>query len=57
MYILYIMVAKKQYIITKKIAKHGRQAIVVIPAFLVNELKPGTIAKFTIDVLGEENDN
>ena len=41
----------KQYIITKKIAKHGSQAIIVIPRLLEDELKPGTIAKVTIDVL------
>lgn len=51
---------KKQFIITKKIAKHGVQAVVVIPKVLESELKPGTIAQFTIDILdmGEsENDN
>ena len=49
----------KQFIITKKIAKHGSQAIIVIPRILENQLKPGTITKLTIDVLeseGEEDD-
>jgi len=41
----------KQYTITKKIAKHGSQSIVVIPKILEKDLKPGTIAKITIDVL------
>jgi hypothetical protein len=41
----------KQYIITKRIAKHGSQAIIVIPRLLENDLKPGTVAKVTIDVL------
>jgi predicted RNA binding protein YcfA (HicA-like mRNA interferase family) len=45
----------KQYTITKKIAKHGSQAIIVIPRILEKDLKPGTIAKITIDVLGEIN--
>ncbi|MBU0615576.1 MAG: hypothetical protein KJ601_05775 [Nanoarchaeota archaeon] len=40
-----------QYTITKKIAKHGSQSIIVIPRILESELKPGTIAKITIDVL------
>ena len=44
----------KRYVITKKVAKHGSQAIVVIPRFLESHLKPGTIAKFTIDVLEEQ---
>ena len=51
------MADKKQFIITKKIAKHGKQAIVVIPKVLENKLKPGTIAKMTIDVLEDENGN
>ncbi|MBD3163866.1 hypothetical protein GF323_01590 [Candidatus Woesearchaeota archaeon] len=41
----------KQYIITKKIAKHGSQSIIVIPRLLEKNLKPGTIAKVTIDVI------
>jgi len=43
----------KQYTITKKIAKHGSQSIIVIPRILEGNLKPGTIAKVTIDVLEE----
>ncbi|MCU0642264.1 MAG: hypothetical protein MUF61_01635 [archaeon] len=42
---------QKQYVITKKIAKHGSQAIIVIPRILEAHLKPGTVAKLTIDVL------
>jgi antitoxin component of MazEF toxin-antitoxin module len=44
----------KQYTITKKIAKHGNQAIIVIPKLIQDSLKPGTIAKVTIDVLEDE---
>lgn len=43
----------KQFVITKKIAKHGSQAIIVIPRILEKELKPKTVVKLTIDVLGE----
>ena len=43
----------KQFIITKKIAKHGSQAIIGIPRILETQLKPGTIAKVTIDVMEE----
>ena len=42
-----------QYIITKKIAKHGSQAIIVIPRILEKKLKPKTIVKLTIDVVEE----
>ena len=41
----------KQFVITKKIAKHGSQAIIVIPRVLEHELKPSTLVKITIDVL------
>lgn len=43
----------KQYTITKKIAKHGTQSIIVIPKILEKDLKPGTIAQITIDVIWE----
>jgi len=43
----------KQYILTKKIAKHGKQSIIVIPKILEQELKPKTIVKLTIDILKE----
>ena len=43
----------KQYIITKRIAKHGSQAIIVIPRLLEGRLKPKTIVKLTIDILEE----
>ena len=43
----------KQFVLTKKIAKHGNQAVIVIPKILEEELKPQTIVKLTIDVLKE----
>lgn len=43
----------KQFTLTKKIAKHGSQSIIVIPRILEHELKPKTIVKVTIDVLEE----
>jgi len=46
-----------QFTITKKIAKHGKQSIIVIPKLLENELKPGTIAEIRINVLeSKKND-
>ena len=45
----------KQYTITKRIAKHGSQAIIVIPKLLEKDLKPGTIAQITIDVIRGRN--
>ena len=43
----------KQYIVTKKIAKHGKQAVIVIPKILQEELRPQTVVKLTIDILKE----
>ena len=43
----------KKFIITKKIAKHGNQSVIVIPRVLQNKLKPGTIAQLTIDIIEE----
>jgi len=41
----------KQFTITKKIAKHGNQSIIVVPRLLECELKPGTIVELKINVL------
>jgi len=45
-----------QFILTKKIAKHGSQAIIVIPKILEKKLRPKTIVKVTIDILEEANE-
>lgn len=47
----------KQYTITKRIAKHGRQAIIVIPAILQDELAPGTVVKIKMDILKGADDD
>jgi len=41
----------KNFTITKKIAKHGSQSIIIIPRVLEKDLKPGTIAEIRINVL------
>jgi hypothetical protein len=46
----------KTYTITKKIAKHGKQAVIVIPSFLQTELKPKTIVEVRINVIKEHED-
>lgn len=43
----------KTFTITKKIAKHGNQAIIVVPKILETQISPGTIAKITIEILEE----
>jgi len=44
---------EKTYTITKKIAKHGNQSIIVIPSFLKEELKPKTIIECKINIVRE----
>ena len=43
----------KQFTLTKRIAKHGNQAIIVIPKIIENSLKPGTIVEIKIEILNE----
>ena len=45
--------SQKRFIITKKVAKHGSQSIIVIPRVLEGHLKPGTVMQLTIDVVEE----
>ncbi|MEM4263553.1 MAG: hypothetical protein QW666_01495 [Candidatus Woesearchaeota archaeon] len=35
--------SKEQYVITKRIAKHGSQSIIVVPRILESRLKPKTV--------------
>ncbi|MBU1111665.1 MAG: hypothetical protein ABIG93_03585 [archaeon] len=43
----------KQFTITKKIAKHGNQAIIVIPRLIEKDLKPGTVVEVKFNILKE----
>jgi len=43
----------KQFTITKKIAKHGSQAVIIVPTILQEQLSPGTLTKITIEVIEE----
>jgi len=47
----------KQYSLTKKIAKHGKQAIIVIPKILQDELSPGTVVEIKVNVIKESNND
>ncbi len=42
---------QRVFTVTKKIAKHGKQAIIVVPKVLQNLLKPNTIVELKIKVL------
>ncbi len=41
----------EEYTITKNIAKHGRNSIIVIPSVLRDQLQPRTTVKVTIEVI------
>jgi len=41
----------KKFIITKRIAKHGNQNIIIIPRMLEQHLKPGTMVRLGINVI------
>lgn len=43
----------KKFSITKRIAKHGRQAVIVIPSVLSEFLQPNMLVSITISVLNE----
>ncbi len=45
----------KPFTITKRIAKHGLQAIIVIPKLIQEHLKPGTIVEAKIEVINDMN--
>ena len=47
----------KIFTITKKIARHGAQAVIVIPKFLQDELKPKTIVEVRITTLKEADND
>ena len=47
----------KIFTITKKIARHGTQAVIVIPKFLQDELKPKTIVEVRITTLKEADND
>ena len=47
---------QKQFTITKRIAKHGKQNVIVIPSFLREELKPRTVVQLKINIIKEAED-
>ena len=40
-----------KFIITKKIAKHGKQAVIIVPTLLQDRLKAGNIVKVEIEII------
>jgi hypothetical protein len=44
----------KSFVITKKIAKHGKQSIIIIPTLLQGHLQPGTLAEIKIEIISSK---
>ncbi len=42
---------QKQFTITKKFAKHGSQAIIVIPKILGDKLRPRNLTQVMIEII------
>ncbi|MBI5066325.1 hypothetical protein HZA97_08880 [Candidatus Woesearchaeota archaeon] len=40
-----------EYTLTKKLSKHGKQCILVIPSYLTNVLKPSSVVEVKIKTL------
>ena len=51
-----IIKMEKRFTITKKIAKHGKQAVIIVPRLLQDKLVPGTLTQITIEVIDGEGD-
>ena len=43
----------KQFTITKKIAKHGKQAVIIIPTLLQEHLSHGTLVEVKIEIISQ----
>jgi len=48
-----IKMEEKQFTIIKKIAKHGSQAVIIVPRMLERRLCPGTMVKLVIEVIND----
>jgi len=51
------MEKQKSYTITKRIAKHGKQSVILIPKSLHDKLRPKTIVEVRINIIKEVNDD
>ncbi len=48
---------QKSYVITKRIAKHGKQSVILIPKYLQEDLKPKTIVEIKINIVKEASEH
>ena len=50
-----IKMTPQTFTITKKIAKHGKQAVIIVPTLLQEQLSPGRLVEIRIEIL-DNND-
>lgn len=50
-----LAIQKDNFVITKRIAKHGNQAVIIVPRVLERNLTPGTIVEVTFKILQIHN--
>ena len=48
-----IKMLPKSFTITKKIAKQGKQAVIIIPTLLQEHLSPGTLEEIKIEIINQ----
>lgn len=41
----------QSFTITKKIAKHGKQAVIIVPTMLQETLSPGKLVEIRIEII------
>jgi hypothetical protein len=47
------MTPQKSFTITKKIAKHGKQAVIIVPTLLQEKLFPGKLVEIRIEIIAD----
>ncbi len=43
----------EKFTITKRIAKHGRQAVIIVPTVLQERFSPGKLVEITLEIKQE----
>lgn len=46
----------RQFVITKRIAKHGKQSVIIVPTLLQDKLPPGTLAQVSIEIIERDTE-
>ena len=41
----------RNFVITKRIAKHGKQAVIIVPTLLKDKIKPGDIVEVNLEII------